>query len=79
MIQNLGIATRPLVFIFPKMSWYLKIFKFKEWSKDKINKLMSLPKDDKKLLKKYQAIWTKIEDFFKKLNKTIYHSTMRDI
>ena len=29
---------------------------------------MSFPIDHKKLLKKYQAIWAKIEDFLKKLN-----------
>ena len=29
---------------------------------DKTNKLMSFRIDDKKLLEKYKAIWTKIED-----------------
>ena len=47
---------RPLVLIMPKMSGYVKTFK------DKINKLMSFRRDDEKLLEKYKAIWTKIED-----------------
>ena len=38
------------------MSGYVKTFK------DKINKLMSFRRDDEKLLEKYKAIWTKIED-----------------
>ena len=42
----------------PKMSVYVKTFKVE----DKINKLMSLRVDDEKLLKKYKAAWTKIED-----------------
>ena len=42
----------------PKMSGYVKIFKFKEED----NKLMSFCRDDEKLLEKYKAIWTKIED-----------------
>ena len=37
---------------------YVKTFKFE----DKINKLMSLHTDDEKLLEKYKAIWSKIED-----------------
>ena len=40
------------------MSVYVKTFKVKEGN----NKLMSLNKDDEKLLEKYKAIWTKIED-----------------
>ena len=51
-------AIRPLVLIMPKMSGYVKIFKFKEED----NKLMSFCRDDEKLLEKYKAIWTKIED-----------------
>ena len=40
------------------MSGYVKTFKVE----DKINKLMSLRRDDEKLLEKYKAIWIKIED-----------------
>ena len=40
------------------MSGYVKTFKVE----DKINKLMSFRRDDEKLLEKYKAIWTKIED-----------------
>ena len=40
------------------MSGYVKTFKVK----DKSNKLMSFCLDDEKLLEKYKAIWTKIED-----------------
>ena len=42
----------------PKLSGYVKTFKVE----DKINKLMSFRIDDEKLLEKYKAIWTKIED-----------------
>ena len=52
-------ATRPLVLIMFKMSGYVKTFTIE----DKINKLISFCIDDKKLLEKYKAIWTKIEDF----------------
>ena len=48
-------AIRPLM---PKMSRYVKIFKVE----DKINKLMSFRIDDEKLLEKYKAFWTRIED-----------------
>ena len=40
------------------MGGYLKTLKVE----DKINKLMSFRIDDEKLLEKYQAIWTKIDD-----------------
>ena len=40
------------------MSGYVKTFNVK----DKNNKLMSFRIDDKKLLEKYKAIWSKIED-----------------
>ena len=46
----------------PKMSGYIETFKIKEGDKDKNNKLMSFRIDDEKLLEKYKAIWTKIED-----------------
>ena len=42
----------------PKMSGYVKTFKVKEGK----NKLISFRIDDEKLLEKYKAIWTKIED-----------------
>ena len=41
---------RPLVLILPKMSGYIKIFK--DEFGDKNNKLISLHKDDDKILKK---------------------------
>ena len=40
------------------MTGYFKTLKVK----DKNNKLMSFIIDDEKLLEKYEAIWTKIED-----------------
>ena len=40
------------------MSRYVKTFEVK----DKSNKSMSFHRDDEKLLEKYKAIWTKIED-----------------
>ena len=49
---------RPLVLIMPKISRYIKTFKVE----DKKSKLIFLRIDDKKLLQKYKAIWTKIED-----------------
>ena len=55
-------AIRPLVLIMPKMSGYVKTFKVKDGDKDKNNKLMSFRIDDQKLLEKYKAVWTKIED-----------------
>ena len=49
---------RALVLILPKMSRYVKTFKQKN------NRLVPLRIDDEneKLLKKYETIWTKIED-----------------
>ena len=46
----------------PKISGYVKTFEIKEGGEDKDNKLMSFLIDDEKLLEKYKAIWTKIED-----------------
>ena len=40
------------------MSGYVNIFKIE----DKINKLMCFRIDEEKLLEKYKAIWTKIEN-----------------
>ena len=42
----------------PKTSGYVKTFKVK----DKKSKLVSFRIDNMKLLEKYKAIWTKIED-----------------
>ena len=49
MIGYLDKATRPLVLIMTKMGGYVKTFKI-------------FRIDDEKLLEKYKAIWTKIED-----------------
>ena len=49
---------RSLVLIMPKMSGYVKTFKVE----GKNNKLMFFRIDDEKLLEKYKAISTKIED-----------------
>ena len=58
LIGYLDKTIRPLVMIMPKMSGYVKAFKVKEGN----NKLMLFRIDDEKLLEKYKAIWTKIED-----------------
>ena len=42
------------------MSGYVKDFKVKDGNKD--NKLMSFPIYDEKLLERYRAIWTNIEE-----------------
>ena len=55
-------AIRPLVLKMPKMSGYVKTSKVKEGEKDESNKLMSFRIDDEKLLEKYKAIWSNIED-----------------
>ena len=49
---------RLLVLIMPKMSEYIETFTLE----NKINKLMSFGIGDEKLLEKYKAFWTKIED-----------------
>ena len=48
----------PSVLIMPKISGYVKAFKIEH----KSNKLTTFCIDDEKLLEKYRAIWTKIED-----------------
>ena len=53
---------RPLVFIMPRMSGYVKTFKVEDGDQVKKKKLISFRIDEEKLLKKYKAIWTKIED-----------------
>ena len=55
-------AIRPLILIMPKMSGYVKTFKVKDGDKDKSNKLISFCINDEKLLEKYKAIWTEIEE-----------------
>ena len=65
LIEYLDKAIKPLVLIMPKMSGHVKTFKVKEGDKDKNNKLMYVRIDDKKLLEKYKAIWTKIEGYKK--------------
>ena len=54
---------KPLAIILPKISGYVKAFKVKDGNKD--NKLMSFPIYDEKLLERYKAIWTKIEELKK--------------
>ena len=46
--------------VLPKMEGYVK--NFNDGGKDKNNKLMPSCIDDKKILEKYETIWTKIED-----------------
>ena len=58
MIGYLDKDSRPLILIILKMSGYVKIFKVE----DKINELILFHIDDEKLLEKYKAIWTKIEE-----------------
>ena len=58
MIECLDEDIKPLVLMLPKMSGYVETFKVE----DRINKLLSFRIDDEKLLEKYEAIWTKIED-----------------
>ena len=60
MIGHLVEIIKSLVFILPKMSGYVSILKVK--GRDMNNKLISLSKDDYKVLLKYKNIWTKIED-----------------
>ena len=58
LIGYLDKTIRSLVFVITKMSGYVKTFKVKEEN----NKLISFHIIDEKLLEKYKAIWTKIED-----------------
>ena len=58
LIVYLDKVTRPLVLIMPKISGYVKTFKVEEGN----NELMSFHINDEKLLEKYKAILTKIED-----------------
>ena len=63
MIGYLDKVIRPLVLILLKMIDYVKTFKVKDGDQDKNNKLMSFRIDNERLLEKYKAIWTKIEDW----------------
>ena len=58
MIGYLDKDIRPLVLLMPKMSGYFNTFKVEYRN----NKLMSVFINDEKILEKYKAIWTKIED-----------------
>ena len=58
LIGYLNKVIRPLVLILSKMSGYVKTFKIT----DKSNNLMSSCINDEKVLEKYKAIWTKIDD-----------------
>ena len=53
---------RPIVLTTLKVSGCVKTFNVKDGNKDKNNKLVSFLIDDGKLLEKYKAICTKIED-----------------
>ena len=59
LIGYLEKTLRPLVLIMPKMSGCVKTFGVKEGN----DKLISFRIDDDKLLEKYKAIWTEIENF----------------
>ena len=61
MIRYIDKALRPLGLIIPKTKGYVKTLKVKDEDKNKNNKLMSFRIDDKELLEKYKAIWTKID------------------
>ena len=62
LIGYLDKTIRPLVLIMSIMNECFKTFKVKDGN----TKLMSFHIDDQKLLEKYKAIWTKIEDLKKK-------------
>ena len=74
MIGYFDKAVRPLVLIIPKMSWYIKAFKIE----DESSKLMSFQIDDEKLLEKYKANWSKIEDL-ENIELSLYQSMIKDI
>ena len=79
LIGYLDKAIAPLVAIMHKISGYIRTFKVKDGDKVGNNKLMSFSIDDVEQLGKCKAIWTKIEDFFKKLNQLLYQSIMTNI
>ena len=57
-----GKAIKPICLLMPKMNGFVKKFEVKDGDKDEIHKWMSFRIDAEKLLEKYKAIWTKIED-----------------
>ena len=57
-----GKAIKPICLLMPKMNGFVKTFEVKDGDKDEIHKWMSFRIDAEKLLEKYKAIWTKIED-----------------
>ena len=59
MIGYLDKVISTLVFIWPKMSGYVKTLKVA----DKNNKLVSFGISDEKLLENYKTVWNKTEDF----------------
>ena len=59
MIGYFDVTIRPLVLIMSKMGAYVTYETFKVKGG---NKLMSFCINDEKLLGKYKAVWTKIED-----------------
>ena len=63
LVEYLDKAIKLLVLMMFKLSGYVKTFKVKDADKDKNNKLMCFHIDDENLLEKYNAIWTKTEDF----------------
>ena len=67
LIGYLDKGIRQLVLIMPKMSGYVKTFEIKGGDKDQNNKLVSFRVDDEKLLEKYKAIRSNIENL-KKMN-----------
>ena len=67
-------AVRPLVLILPKMSAFVKTFRYKGVDKNENNKLMFLRIDANKLLEKNKTICNKIDDLKKiELNALAVH------
>ena len=62
LVGYLDEAVRPLVLIILQLSGYVKTFEIEDGDKDEKNELMYCNIDDEKLLEKYKAIRTKIED-----------------
>ena len=58
LIEYLDKDIRPLILVMPKINGCVKTFKVE----DKNNKWMSFCVSNEKLLEKYKATWTKIED-----------------
>ena len=62
LVGYLDEAIRPLVLIILKLSGYVKTFEIKDGDKDEKNELMYCNINDEKLLEKYKAVRTNIED-----------------